>query len=234
MLAAIVFLAAGITNEPIDAQGGPILSVDPASQTVEPGAGPFEVSLMVSNVTTPDGLGGYTLAMAYDPSVINGLAITDSGFVNSVGAQAICPSSGIDNDTGILAHFCFTIPLIPEPGPTASGPQALVNVSFEAVGEGTSIIDIAESSIIDPQGNTLAASKTDGEVVVVRSGGDGEPGEPASPNPEDASSPGLPDSGGASNGSSNTSLIIALVLAGLGVVAVLGTLVYFRGRGRSP
>jgi len=80
----------------------------------------------------------------------------------------------------------------------------------------------------------LAASKTDGEVVVVQTGGDGEPGEPEVPSPEDASSVGLPDAGGASNGSSNMPLIIALVFVGLGVVAVLGTLAYFRGRSRTP
>jgi len=231
VIAAVIFVATGITNERIEAQDGPILSVDPASQIVELGAGPFEVSLMVSNVTTPDGLGGYTLAMAYDPSVINGLAITDSGFVNSVGAQAICPSSGIDNDTGILAHFCFTIPLIPEPGPTASGPQALVNISFEAVGEGTSIIDIAESAIIDPQGNVLAATTSNGQVTVGLSAGPEASDTTANPTVSVADID-LPEAGTAGGGSDRTVLYIVLSLVAAGVITITATFAMLRMRNR--
>jgi len=116
------------------AQGGPELFVQPSPLTVQVGE-TFDVNLMVESVTTADGLGGYTLAMAYDPAVIHGLAITDTGFVDSAENAVLCPSTGIDNDTGNLAHFCFTLPLIPEPGPTTSTPEALVTVSFEAVVE---------------------------------------------------------------------------------------------------
>lgn len=211
------------------AQEGPTLFVQPATQTVAVGE-TFEVDLMVANVTTPDGLGGYTLAVAYDPDVIHGLAITDSGFVRSGGGQVICPSSGIDNDAGNLAHLCFTIPLIPEPGPTASEPQALVRITFEAVGEGRSDLDIGESSITDPRGNLLAASRTNGEVVVQAIGGDLEP---PTVDPDSVPTLGLPDSGGASEGSDRTALVLTFTFAGIGGVVLLVALLYFRVRRRS-
>ena len=210
------------------AQEGPALFVQPPTQTVGVGE-TFEMDLMVANVTTPDGLGGYTLAVAYDPDVIHALAITDSGFVRSGGGQVICPSSGIDNDAGNLAHLCFTIPLIPEPGLTASDPEALVRVTFEAVGEGRSDLDIGETSIIDPHGNLLAVSRTNGEVVVQAAGDDLER---PTVSPNDVPALDLPDSGEASDGSENTALILTLVLAGIGGLVVLAALLYFRVRRR--
>ena len=129
--AILLFAASAISSERIEAQDGPILSIDPGTQTVELDSGPFEVRFMVENVTSLRGLGGYTLAIAYDPTILRGLAITDSGFLESTDNLVICPASAIDNDAGKLAHFCFTIPILSQTGPQAPDAQVLTTISLE-------------------------------------------------------------------------------------------------------
>ena len=145
----------------------PSLLVDPANLTVNLNDGSFEVRLMVDGVKNENGIGGYTFVMAYDPAVLHGLAVVDSGYLASTDNIVICSDSGIDNDTGLLALFCFTLALFddPLPGPRPSDPKLLTTVTFEPVGKGTATLLIGETTITDPQGNALAASTTAGEVI---------------------------------------------------------------------
>ena len=162
-LVALLLLTAG---DRMSAQEGASLSVDPASQTVGLEDGAFEVRILVDNVTTNQGLGGYTLVMDYDPNVLHALTITDSGFVASTGNAVVCPASAIDNDAGRLAQFCFTIPIFSQAGPQTTDPQVLARVTFEPVGEGATTLDIGGSTLTDPQGNTTLAPTANGEVTV--------------------------------------------------------------------
>ena len=150
----------------MSAQEGASLSVDPASQTVGLEDGAFEVRILVDDVTTDQGLGGYTLVMDYDPNVLRALTITDSGFVASTGNAVVCPASAIDNDAGRLAQFCFTIPIFSQPGPQTSDPQVLARVTFEPVGEGATTLDISGTTLTDPRGSTTVAPAANGEVTV--------------------------------------------------------------------
>ncbi|MBI4571260.1 MAG: hypothetical protein HY723_04865, partial [Chloroflexi bacterium] len=162
MLTVVAALGLG-SLLPVRAQQAPSLAVVPPSQTVALGEDSFDVSVTVDDVTN---LGGYTLVMTYDPDVLRALTITDSGLAGSTGNAVLCPASAIDNDAGRLAHFCFTIPLFAGPGPQTSEPQVLVMVRFEPVAEGTTTLDISDSSIIDPQGNGLGASTANGTVTL--------------------------------------------------------------------
>ena len=162
-LVALLLLTAGGR---MSAQEGASLSVDPASLTVGLGDGAFEVRILVDDVTTDQGLGGYTLVMDYDPSIVRASTITDSGFVVSTGNAVICPASAIDNDAGRLAHFCFTIPIFSQPGPQTSDPQLLALITFEPVGEGATTLDIRGTTLTDPQGNTIVAPTANGEITV--------------------------------------------------------------------
>ena len=166
LLVALLLLTAG---GHISAQEGPSISVDPVTQNVGSEDGAFEVRILVDDVTTDQGLGGYTLVMDYDPNVLHALTITDSGFVASTGNAVVCPASAIDNDAGRLAHFCFTIPIFSQPGPQTSDPQVLARVTFEPVGEGATSLDISGSTLADPQGNTTLApnSLPSGSMMVV-------------------------------------------------------------------
>ncbi len=206
------------------AQNGAVLFVEPASQTVAPGSGPFEVRLMVDDVTTAQGLGGYTLVMDYDSDVLQARRITDSGYLQATENTVLCPSTAIDNDEGRLAHFCLTIPVFAAEGPKPTEPAVLASITFEPAGEGTTALEIGETTIIDPEGSELQASTVDGQVFV----GTGTPPQPtATP---------AGDRKGESGGGSNVGLYagVGVGIAALAVaVVVVGFVMRRRGAGGS-
>ena len=198
-----------------EAQEETSLLVDPASQTIEPQDGAFEVRILVDDLAADLDLSGYTLVVQYDPGVVHALAVDDSGFLASAGSPTTCPESGIDNDAGRLEFFCFTSQISSGPGAQASEPQLLASITFEPRGEGLTLLDISQSSLIDAQASDLAISIVNGEVTVgFRSPAQDTPGaqEPAS------------DEGG------GMGLLIGLGIAGLAIVAVLGAAVALRSR----
>lgn len=201
-------------------QQGPTLSVDPATLTLPPDSGPFEVRVLVDEITALQGLGGYTLVMSYDTKVLQAQSITDSGYAASTGNPVICPASEIDEERGSLGQLCLTVPVLgpPAPGPQTSEPQVLATVTFTVVGEGTTTLDLSQSSLIDPQGTNLNATTTNGQVTVGS----------ASPPPTEASAREPDEEGGGS-------LALPLTL-GIGIpaaVALLGAVgLLFARRGR--
>lgn len=148
------------------AQTTATLSVDPPAQSVQPGAEEFVVRVMVDDVTGPDGLGGYALVMTYDNNVVEALTVEDSGFLETVENPVLCPSSAIDNNDGRLALFCLSVPVIPEPGPTTDEAVELAQVRFQPVSPGETVIDISETSILDPDGSDIESTATNGSVVI--------------------------------------------------------------------
>ena len=164
----VVALLLFAVPEGASAQTGPSLFIDPPARTVPLDGGAFDVRVMVDDVTNEQGLGGYTLVMIYDPSVVHARTVTDSGFVESTQNAVVC-TNGIDNDLGRLAQLCFTLSFFEQPGPQTSEPQLLATVTFEPVGEGTTSLDISsESTLTDARGNTLAATVSNGTVTVQR------------------------------------------------------------------
>ena len=164
----VVALVLGGVFAPRDgrAQGTARIFIDPPAQTVGVESGPFEVRVMVDDVTTPQGLGGYTLVVSYDPTVLRGRVVSDSGLIGSTGNTAFCPATGVDNEIGRAAHLCFTIPLVPEPGPIVTEPQELARVTFEPVAVGTTTLDLTSTSLVDPQGEPIPSTTTNGQVTV--------------------------------------------------------------------
>ena len=199
-----------------EAEEEPSLVVDPASQTIEPGADAFEVRILVDDLAADLSLSGYTLVMYYDPGVVHALAVADSGFVASAGNPTTCPESTIDNAAGRLQYFCFTSQISSGPGAQTSEPQLLASITFEPRGEGLTLLDLSGSSLIDAQANDLAISIAGGEVTV----GFRSPGQ-ATPTPG--------TQGPASDGG-GSELVIGLVVAGLAIVAVVGAAVALRSR----
>lgn len=215
-LAALALLGTGRAA----AQDGALLFVEPAAQTIAPGSGPFEVRLMVDDVVSTEGLGGYTLVMSYDPQVIQAQRITDSGYLQITENTVLCPSSGIDNDDGRLAHFCFTVPVFAEEGPRPVEPSILARITFEPVGEGLTALEIDETTIIDPQGNDLPATTMDGQVFV----GTGTSQQPTA-------IPALDEPDGSAGGS-NEGLYIAIGAGAAALIAVvIGITLVSRRRG---
>ena len=200
-----------------EAQEEPSLLVDPISQTIEPEAGAFEVRILIDDITADLGLSGYTLTVRYDPGVVHALAVADSGFVARPGSPTTCPETRIDNEAGRLEYFCFTSRTSPRPGAETSEPQLLASITFEPRGEGLTLLDISQSSLIDDQGNDLTISIAGGEVTVgFRSLSESTP----TPGAQEPAS----DEGG------GLGLLIGLGIAGLAIVAVAGAAIGLRSR----
>ena len=218
------------------AQEGASLSIDPASQTVGLENGAFEVRVLVDDVVTPEGLGGYTLVMSYNPDVVHAVSVSDSGFVASTENAVVCPASGIDNDAGQLALLCFTIPIFSQPGPQTSEPRVLATIRFTPIAEGTSILDISGTTITDPQGNGLLATTSNGEVTVEQGSVDVSPAPNETlPTPDVGAGDLAPPAsgGGVERRSAHVAASIALGVAGFGmIVLVIATLAVYRGRVR--
>lgn len=223
---ALLLLPAFMAGERAAAQEGPTLSVDPPAQTVGLEAEPFEVEILVDGVTAEEGLGGYTLALSYDPAVLHALTISDSGLLEGGENAFLCPATGIDNDTGQLAHLCMTLVIIPEPGLPVTGPKVLALVSFDPVGEGTTSLDLSQSGLMDPEGNDLAAATSNGEVTV-QSGSSA----PVIATPTDAEpAPADVESGGGGN----AGLYFGLVAAGFALAIAAAVVLVRRRFRRSP
>ena len=97
-----------------------------------------------------------------------------------------------------------------------------------------STVNISETTIIDPRGNTLAATTVNGEVTIQRSAAGPGPSETRSSPTVAAPDVDLPESGTATGGSDRTLLYIILLLVGIGGLAVLATFLVLRTRRRSP
>ncbi|MCH7811829.1 MAG: hypothetical protein IH958_04285 [Chloroflexi bacterium] len=226
-LALLLLAFATISPAPsAAAQEGATLTVDPVSQTLGPDAGPFEVNVLVDDVTTANGLGGYALVMSYNPDVLRALAIANSGFLEIAENPVNCPSSAIDNDAGQLEHLCLTAPIFEEPGVRTDEPTVLVRITFEPAGEGTSPLDISGTSLIDPSGTDLPVATTNGQVII----GSGVATAPTAPPPD--LSPSTEDAG-IDEGGGNTGLYVGLGVAVALAVAVVAVVVAVRV-GRSP
>ena len=207
---------------PAAAQEGATLTVDPVSQTLGPDAGPFEVNVLVDDVTAAIGLGGYALVMSYNPDVLRALSIADSGFLEIAENPVICPSSAMENDAGRLEHLCLTAPIFEEPGVRTDEPTVLVRITFEPAGEGTSPLDISGTSLIDPSGTDLPVATTNGQVII----GSGVATAPTAPPPDVVLSAeavtGIDEGGG------NTGLYVGLGVAVALAVAVVAVVVSVR------
>lgn len=215
LLALALLLAVA---EAAKAQEEPSLFVEPVSQTIEPEAGAFEVRILVDDLTADLGLSGYTLVVRYDPGVVRALAVADSGFLASAGSPTTCPETRIDREAGRLEYFCFTSQISSGPGAQADEPRVLASITFEPNGEGLTLLDISQSSLIDAQANDLAISIANGEVTV----GLRSPAQ-AKPTPG-AQEPASDDEGGGSG------LLIGLGIAGLAIVAAVGAAIALRSR----
>ena len=215
LLPFLLFTMGGTTQ----AQDGPSLSVDPVSQTIEPGEGAFEVRILVDDLTTSLGLGGYALVVRYDPGVLHALSIADSGFVASAGNPTTCPDITIDNETGQLRQFCFTARTSAQPGPRTDEPEVLASITFEPSGEGLTLLDIGESMLIDPGGADLAIATVNGEVTV----GFRSPAQPTSTPDVDSA---------ASDGGQNLGLFIGLGIAGLAIAVAIAAAIALQRRSR--
>ncbi len=144
------------------AAGAAVISMTPATQTVGLGA-QVALTVQVSDVL-PAGLGGYDFTLRFDPAVL--------GFARVQDAQHLGAAIGLAaNDVGggvLLSDFSFelTSDLLALQAPAFD----LFTIYFDALGVGTSALDIDALSTFDADGNAVAYNAVGASVTVAPRG----------------------------------------------------------------
>ena len=169
-LAALAALAVAVlfAPAPAGAQADPTLSIVPESASVQSDATSFQTNIYVSRVTNETGLGGYDIYVNYNPSIVQAVSGTHSGFVENTENIVVCVSAYIDNTAGHIILSCVTVPLFVGNGPTAPDQQLLATVVFKPVAPGVSPLDLDSTALIDPNGTALAATLQGSQVSIVQ------------------------------------------------------------------
>jgi hypothetical protein len=164
-----------------------VVAVAPAETQAEPGA-QFTVDYTVNAAPSPPGIGGYVLAVSFDPAVLELLSISDAGFVTGGEIIVLCSPANIDNDAGIGVLACVPVPLFGAPGVEATTPTVFATSQFRAKQVGTSVLSLDGTYLQDPNGVRLDPSLIGGTVVVSAPQAPGEPTLTAT-SPAEAPSP---------------------------------------------
>jgi PKD repeat protein len=140
----------------------PAIYVDPAEiidPTLVPGT---SFTIAIKTDYSGDDITAYQFTLSYDPSILNGVSVTNGDLV--IGETAQFLPGTFDNTAGELsltgAFFFFTIP----PPEVASGPGTLATVTFTVVGIGCSDI------ILGPETDLFGWNFIEGNVYKIIDG----------------------------------------------------------------
>jgi len=136
----------------------PTVRLDPQNSTVSVGD-TFTVTAMVDDALA---LGSFQFDLVYDPSVIWVEDITLGDFLGSTGRSVISLGLRVDNEVGKATFGAFSFG--DQPGPDGSGALALVRL--QAVGPGSSPLDLQDVQLTDTKANPQTPTVEDGTVTV--------------------------------------------------------------------
>jgi hypothetical protein len=208
------------TTGPSPTPGGTLTRVDPDSQTVSIGES-FSVNIRADNVTN---LGSYEWLLTFDPAMVGFVSVFNGPFLGSTGRTVFCPGAILDS--GSVRFGCSTTGATP-PGPTGSG--VLSTVTFSAVAEGTSPLDVVWVQLSDPLAGDIPTAIQDGGVTVVPA---------ATPTATATTAPttvplswnSTADTQGIESGSSDSSNVSLVPRLLGGLIVVVGASTAWRGR----
>ena len=133
------------------------------------------IDIQIDDVTNPGSLGGYEMAVTFDPAVVEVATdaegepiISHSSFMTSTGAALECSHPVLDNPAGTVGFRCRTVSNPSGTGPRTDHPLTPASVSLTAVGVGTSVLSLAPSATRawDPEGVDLRVSLVNAAVSV--------------------------------------------------------------------
>lgn len=156
-LLARVIVVAGVALLADSARAIPIVSVDadptaPGIQdtrTVTQGES-FDVDIVISGIEASAALHAYELDVAYDPAILTGLALVDSGFL---GASSFTLESDV-----APPDFNFAQTIVGQTGVVADGVLLTLRFSADRVGE--SLLDLNDVLLSAPRGVPIALAGT--------------------------------------------------------------------------
>jgi len=135
------------------------LSVDPTIQTTTTGS-LVTVDVSISSVTN---LYGYQFDLTFNPSILQAVSSSEGSFLSKDGSATFFIPGTNDNVGGTVAATADTL-LTAVNG--VGGAGELVVITFDAIGSGTSAINIANEILLDSNLNIISDTTTGGSVTV--------------------------------------------------------------------
>lgn len=153
-LAATILCVPAVGAAPSD----PVLSIEPATVEVRPGAG-FSVQVMVEGAKD---LGGFQMEFAYDPSVVEVRKVTVGDFLTSSGRNRIPLPTEVNNEEGVAAFAAASF----GDSPGADGSGVLATIACTGRAQGSSALVLQNVSMMDTAAGVIAVEMEEGQVVV--------------------------------------------------------------------
>ena len=119
----------------------------------------FVVDVNISNAVD---LYDFQLDLFYNPAVLQVAEVTEGSFLPGSGATFFLPGF-VDNGSG---NVTFNADTLETAIPGANGNGTLIEFHFDAIGEGTSFLNLDNIILGDSQGNLISSATTNGSVTV--------------------------------------------------------------------
>ena len=164
-IALTVAFVLAISTSASATASAPIVSVDAdpgtagiqATTVVAPGSS-FSIDIVIEYVDPVAPLNAFELDLFFDPSVLSATSAVDGGFL-------LDPTFVVQNSIGVMSVEFAEVTLLPF---GASGSGVLVTITFDAIGGGTSVLDLQNVILSAPFGvEILTEAINDGAVSVV-------------------------------------------------------------------
>lgn len=139
------------------------LYVDPSVTTVLIGE-TFSINITISSVVD---LAGWEYKLCYLSSKLNGTSIVEGAFLKRAGSTYFTIINFTDNYNATHG-FAWVSCVLLGVGPGASGSGALATMTFKAKQEGTTILHLADTMLVDskPDPQLIPHTTIDGSVTV--------------------------------------------------------------------
>lgn len=166
--ALVVGMLAG-SSRPAGAVGAQLAFNPPASNVVV--GGNVNLDLTVASVTD---LGGYDLALQFNPALVHLVSLSDSGFVANPpsGNLVTCVPATIDNTAGTATKTCTTLlsaalgPPVPGTGVSTVAATALMHAQFTGVAAGGASLTLTGTTLQGPTGTNISVTLGTGGITV--------------------------------------------------------------------
>jgi general secretion pathway protein D len=135
-----------------------VLSIDPATQTVSTGS-TVTVDVDITNVTD---LYAYQFDLTFNPNVLYAVSVSEGPFLATGGSTFFIPGTN-DNVGGTVSATADTL-LTAIHGVSGSG--ELAAFTFDAIGSGSSALNIQNETLLDSNINVISDTTSAGSVTV--------------------------------------------------------------------
>ena len=135
-----------------------IVEILPSAQQVQVGD-LVTVTIGVLNVLD---LGSFSFDLYFEPRILQAQSAQLGDLLGSTGREVSALGPTIDNENGMLTFGAFSIG--EQAGPSGSG--LLATITFEAVAEGESLLNLGNMQLLDAQGGAIPSNTPDARVRV--------------------------------------------------------------------